>query len=148
MVLLLDNYNAKVLRYHCLIPFSNIDGQWKLQSSWTRGTCTILAIIFWQFAVFPCKFDSPPQIKRVLISNLTRVDKHNLISSLPYRNQFLVIAAKNWIKTDVNVFLSRPILLIFFTFRYIFCQGFIPHSTKSVSLRCYFLLVTNLVQKN
>ena len=33
---------------------------------------TILAIIFWQFIVFPLKFDSP-QVKRNLISSIIKV---------------------------------------------------------------------------
>ena len=33
---------------------------------------TILAIIFWQFAVFPLKFDSP-QVKQNLISSIIKV---------------------------------------------------------------------------
>ena len=99
--------------------------------------------------MFPCKFDSP-QVKRDLISSITNFVyelPHELLSDLRLKilgnyetiqkSQNLVRTqpsvqslfqkssfgnnSKNLDKTDIKVFLSRPIFVDSFTFCHIFC---------------------------
>ena len=91
---------------------------------------TILTIIFWEFTVFPCKFDSP-QVKQGLVSsiikflyelpdelpnylktleirkyyeNLRTGFGHRLVLSVPPKYRFLAIAVKIHVKAGIKVF--------------------------------------------
>ena len=107
-----------------------------------QAVTTILAIIFWPFAMFKNKFD-PPQLKqnfksgiKSFVCKLPCESLNNfrlrIIGNLrifgespnwlgqalvdldsPSRNDFLAIAIKNYRKADIKVFWSSPILFGF-----------------------------------
>ena len=65
----------------------------------------------------------PNNLKRRTLGNQENLKiglRENLEYILPSRNKILVIAAKNYVRQDLKVFCSRPILLDFFTLYHLF----------------------------
>ena len=100
---------------------------------------TIIDIIFLQFTVFPCNFNSP-QVKWNLISGIIHF-VYELPNELPNDLKEMKRKSQNWVETQPSVqfplqklifgnssqsryysFLACPVLLDFVTFGHRFCQ--------------------------
>ena len=136
----------------------------------------ILVTIFWNFAIFQYRSDSP-QVKRNLTSstsNLVYKLPHQLPNDLrlrklgniikftnlgghiaqcpvsPHKNQILTIAVKKFAKIDTKLFFSCPVLLDFFTWFQIFRPRLqiiaVGRESQHPGPRIY-LLISDLFQK-
>ena len=67
--------------------------------------------------------------------------------SIPFRNTALVIAAKNYEETVINVFWSSPFLLDFFTLSHYFFSVLCTGPCQATKVELFAKIVSNFCKK-
>ena len=115
----------------------------------------ILVIIFWNFTIFQCRYDSP-QVEQNLISSIANLVyelpigsqeirkcsktlkfgwAHSVVPSLPSRNQTLAIAAENHANIERKLFFSCPVFLEYSILFQTFCLGLqLPRTLNEIEI--------------